>query len=241
MAQQHTRMGSPPEERADWLERTRISLTPVAAPAVLGLFAFGGAMWPVSAYMGGWYGGNQGYAYLWEFGALFGGGAQLIAAVWSYRARNALGTCFFGLWGFWWLAFGLMAALNATGVVPVPKGMVFQEFGFWFITTGIISLLSMVAALRVNLGVTAVAFCAGTGSLLLAAGLFGGYPTVQQAGAADLFAAATIAVYTAAAIMLEEIWGRPLLWVGKTGLSRYPSMSPRYPIEYEHRIPESRI
>lgn len=241
MARKHTYTGPPPEEREDWLQRTRISLTPVAAPAVLGLFAFGGAMWPVAAHMAGWYGTDQSYWFLWEFGAVFGGGGQMVAAVWSYRARNALGTGFFGLWSFWWLSFGLMVALNATGAIPIQTGDVFPAFAFWFITTGVISLLAMVAALRINLGVTAVAFCAGTGSLLLAAGFFGGMPALQHAGAADLFAAATIAVYTAAGIMLEEMWGRTILWYGRTRLSRSPSMTPRYPIEYEHGMPGSRV
>ena len=233
--------GTPPEEREDWVQRTRIQLTPIAAPAVLGLFAFGGATWPVAAHLAGWYGGHDANAYLWEFGALFGGGGQLIAAIWSSRARHALGTGPFGMWGFWWLAWGLMVALDATGVLPLPKSAVFEPFGFWFITTGIITLFGMIAALRVNLGVVAVMFCAGTASLIVAAGKFVGSTALVHAGGADFFAAATFAVYTGAAIMLEEIWGHPVLWVGTTKLSRSPSMAPKFPIEYEHGMPGSRI
>lgn len=236
----HYHLGTPPEERPDWNQHTRIDLTPISAPAVLGLFAFGGAMWPVSAHMGGWYGGAHSYNYLWEFSGLFGGVGELIAAVWSYRARNALGTALFGLWGCWWLAWGLMTALTATGALAPPAGDVFQEFGFWFITTGIVTLFCMVAALRVNLGVFAMAFCAATGSLLGAAGFMGGNVGLQHAAGADLFVAGIFAVYAAAAIMLEELWGRPVLWLGETGLSRTPTMTPLYPIDYEHGVPGSR-
>ena len=253
MSQQQVRPGNggphPPREDEDtrrihdyWQERSRVVLTPVSSPAVLGLFAFGGATWPVAAHLAGWYGGKDSDLFLFEFAALFGGFGQLVAAVWSYRARSALGTGLFGLWGFWWLGWGLMIALDMIHVISLPdKSSPFPEFGFWFITTGIITLAGTVAALRISIGVVLVTLCAGTASLIAAAGYFGGFPTIDNIAGYDFFAAATFAVFTGIAVMLEEHWGRPLLNAGKLRDKRVHEMADEYPIQYDQGMPGSRI
>src|SRR5690349_4356365 len=94
-----------------WEERTRVFLQPVAAPSILGLFGFAGATFMVAAYLAGWYGGATTNEYLFPFAAMFGGVAQFTAAMWSYRARDGLATAMHGMWGAFWMAYGLLFLL----------------------------------------------------------------------------------------------------------------------------------
>jgi succinate-acetate transporter protein len=80
-------------------ERTRFVLQPIAAPSILGLFGFAAATFIVSANLAGWYGNTQSGQYLFPFAATFGGLAQLLAGMWSYRARDGVATAMHGMWG----------------------------------------------------------------------------------------------------------------------------------------------
>src|SRR5690242_20270733 len=71
-------------------DHTRIVLSPIAAPSVLGLFGFAGATFVVAANLAGWYGTSNSPSYLFPFAAVFGGLAQFVAGVWAYRARDSL-------------------------------------------------------------------------------------------------------------------------------------------------------
>ena len=44
------------EDRAAWLARTRVFLTPIAAPSIMGLFGFMIATVMLGAWQAGWYG-----------------------------------------------------------------------------------------------------------------------------------------------------------------------------------------
>jgi succinate-acetate transporter protein len=112
------RNGSAEEQEAFWTERTRIFLNPVAAPSILGLFGFMGATVMVAAWMAGWYGTPATPFTLWPFALTFGGFAQLLAGMWSYKARDGVATAMHGLWGSFWLAFGVITLLAETGVAP---------------------------------------------------------------------------------------------------------------------------
>src|SRR4051812_28720390 len=97
--------------------RPRVILQPIAAPSVLGLFGFAGATFVVAANMAGWYGNAETPGYLFPFAAFFGGLAQFLAGMWAYRARDALATAMHGMWGSFWLAYGLLQLLIVTGVL----------------------------------------------------------------------------------------------------------------------------
>src|ERR1700754_655568 len=103
---------------AFWRDRTRITLTPVAAPSVLGLFGFAAATFMVAANLAGWYGSTDTPLVLFPFALTAGGIAQFLAGMWAYRARDALATAMHGIWGSFWIAFGLYALLVALGALP---------------------------------------------------------------------------------------------------------------------------
>src|SRR5918911_4922409 len=88
--------------------RPRVYLSPIAAPSVLGLFGFAGATFIVAAHLAGWYGNPTSELILAPFAAFFGGLAQFLAGMWAYRARDGLATAMHGMWGSFWLAYGLL-------------------------------------------------------------------------------------------------------------------------------------
>lgn len=76
--------------------------------------------------------------------------------MWAYRARDAVATAMHGMWGSFWLAYGLLQLLVVTGVLAAG-GTLDHALGFWFIALCAITFSGMLGALAEgNLGVTAV-------------------------------------------------------------------------------------
>src|ERR1044072_6961690 len=99
---------------------TRVVLQPIAAPSVLGLFGFAGATFIVAANLAGWYGTPDTPGYLFPFAAFFGGLAQFTAGMWAYRARDAVATAMHGMWGAFWLGYGVPTILIAAPPLKPP-------------------------------------------------------------------------------------------------------------------------
>src|SRR5919202_3076731 len=119
-------------EIGTWTERTRVFLTPIAPPSILGLFGFAGATFIVSAHLAGWYGSQDTPLYLFPFAATFGGIAQFTAAIWAYRARDGLATAMHGTWGAFWMGFGLLFLLGATKTLDLNTNVAHDALAYWF-------------------------------------------------------------------------------------------------------------
>ncbi len=192
----------------------RIYLQPVAAPSILGLFGFAGATFMLSAHLAGWYGSDMTSLYLAPFAFMFGGAAQFLAGMWAFKARDGLATAMHGLWGSFWIAFGILTYMfRATGL---PAGS-FPELGYWFIVLAAITAMGAWAALAENISLFLVLAFLATGSCLEAiAKLTGDVGALQMAAGYALLISSFIAFYTATALMLAEAYGRPVLSLGKT-------------------------
>lgn len=106
-----------------WREHTTIALQPVAAPSILGLFGFAVSTFMVAANLAGWFGNDTSTPLvLFPFAFAFGGIAQLLAAMWSYRARDGLATGIHGAWGSFWIGYGIYTLLVGLNVVPGTAG-----------------------------------------------------------------------------------------------------------------------
>ena len=128
--------------RREVVEETKanILLQPLAAPSILGLYGFAGATFMVAAHMAHWFGGTQTDMVLWPFAAFFGGLAQFLAGMWAYKARDGVATAMHGMWGSFWMAFGVLELLVAAGKVAIPaNGAPFIALGFWFIVLAAIT------------------------------------------------------------------------------------------------------
>lgn len=226
------------DEHERWRDRTQIFLQPVAAPSILGLFGFAGATMMVGAWQAGWYGDANTGLLLFPFALTFGGLAQFLAGMWSYKARDGLATAMHGMWGSFWLAFGLLFGLNAGGVIPTHMmpafGSTNAPWAFWFVVLCVITLFGAIAALGESLALVAVLAPLAAASGLTAVGFFTGGLTITQIGGWVFVGSALAAVYTAGAMMLAESFGRTILPLGKYAVdANIPGRQPYRPMEYE--------
>jgi succinate-acetate transporter protein len=207
------------------------------------LFGFAGATFVVAAYLPGWYGTTDTPLYLAPFAATFGGLAQFLAGMWAYRARDGLATAMHGMWGAFWIAFGVLFTLVAAGALTFDTPVAFDAFGYWFFALGAITAFGAVAALAESIGLFGVLSTLAAGSALLAIGyLTDSTPTAGEgwllAGGWVLVASAILATYTAGAMMLEGAFGRTILPLGKYDRrTNIPGQRFTRPIEYERAEP----
>lgn len=219
-------------EWRDGFARPRVVLQPIAAPSVLGLFGFAGATLIVAANLAGWYGNPTTPEYLAPFAAFFGGLAQFMAGMWAYRARDAVATAMHGMWGSFWLGYGLLWLLVATGKLT-PGPTMNMALAFWFIALCAITISGTLGALvEGKLAVTAVLATLAAGSALAAIGL-GWEGTGWQHAAGWLFViSAGCAWYTATAMMLASAAGKTVLPLFATSAAaNVPGREPVEPVQ----------
>lgn len=197
-----------------WTDSTRIVLQPVAPPSILGLFGFTASTFIVAAQLAGWYGNSHSAVYLAPFAAVFGGVAQFAAAMWSYRARDAVATAVHGAWGSFWIAYGLLFLLVAVGAVTVPAGR-FPELGFWFVPLAAITFSCAMASLGDNLAITVTLIGLTAGAALLAIAYLTGSSAWLHTAGWELVIDAACAFYAGSAMMLHASYGRVILPTGQ--------------------------
>jgi succinate-acetate transporter protein len=224
-----------------WAQRSRIVLTPIAAPSILGLYGFFAATLLVGSNLAHWWGGPTSATLVFPFAMMLGGLAQFVAGIWAYRARDGLATAMHGIWGTFWLAFGLYQWLAATHVLPAVSSPVDVGFGMWFVALGAITAMGALAALATSLGLFAVLGPLAAGSIFAAVGYIGGYGwTLTVAGWLFVFSAG-FAWYLASAMMLEGAFGRTLLPTGQwKAAAMIPGRMATEPIQYERGMPGAR-
>lgn len=218
-------------------ERTRIVLQPIAAPSILGLFGFSAATFIVAANLAGWYGSPTSGVYLFPFAAMFGGLAQLLAGMWSYRARDGIATAMHGMWGSFWLAYGILNLLAATGALTLPTGK-FVELGYWFLTLAAITGMGFVAAMFENVSLASVLGTLAAGSAFAAIFYLTDSGSWETVAGYVFMASAVLAFYTASAMMLEGAAGRVILPLGKPMMeANKPGARMTEPVQYVHGQP----
>lgn len=195
--------------------RAQVSLQPIAAPSILGLFGFAGATFMVAANLAGWYGGAQTPHYLFPFAAMFGGLAQFLAGMWAVKARDGLASAMHGTWGAFWLAYGILQLLFSLRVLPEPTGA-FPALAFWFVILAAVTWAGAAASLATNVGLVSVLTILAAGSTIMAIATFLGSLTLRQISGYVFMASAVAAWYTATALMLHETFGRAILPLGES-------------------------
>ena len=197
----------------------RASLRAIAAPAILGLYGFAGATFMVSANIAGWYGTSDTLEYLAPFAATFGGLAQFLAGMWSFKARDQLASALLSMWGSYWIAFGVLYVLAAAGTLTIPTGA-FPAFGFWFIGLGAVTAVRAIAAIPENVGLVTILGTVALGCGCFAVGLISGTSFWEVIAAYLFIIGALAAFYTASSMLLEGTFGRVVLPLGRTRQAR---------------------
>ena len=227
------------EDRAAWLGRTRVFLTPIAAPSIMGLFGFMIGTVMLGAWQAGWYGNATTPLILWPFALVAGGVLQGAAAIASLRARDGVAVAVHTAWGSFWIAWGIMQLLVATHVMPpIPLGTASPSFAFWFIALTLVTMWGMLGSLAQSLGLFAVLSTLSAGAALTAAGLYAGSLPVIRAGGWLFVISAAAAWLVAGAMTLEHAFGRTILPIGKwSAAANIPGHAVTQPIEYPAGMP----
>lgn len=201
------------EDLRAWRSQTRIFLQPIAAPSILGLFGFAGATFMVSANMAGWFGTAASGSYLFPFAAIFGGLAQFIAGLWAYRARDGLATAMHGMWGSFWIGYGILWGFAAAGAITLPAAQ-FIPFGYWFIVLATLTFFGTVCAAFENISLLGVLGALTAGSASAAVYFLTGVHGWEVGAGWVLQVSAWLAAYTGFAMMLEGSAGKVILPLG---------------------------
>lgn len=231
------------EDELAWRSRSRIMLSPMAAPSIMGLFGFAVATLMVGAWQAGWYGGAKTPLVLWPFAVFVAGVPQFIAAIACLRARDAVALAAHTVWGAFWTAWGILQLLVATHVMaPIPLSATNPGFAFWFIGLAVVTISAMLASLAQSAGLFVTLGTLAAGSSLTPAGFFGGTHGVIMAGGWLFVVSAAAAWYTATAMMLEHAFGRTVLRLFKySKAANVPGGHTTKPIAFSQGMPGVRV
>jgi len=206
-----------PSEETETTAPAQIFLQPIAAPSVLGLFALSAGLWVLATRWAHWYGhGGISDFYIFPFIA-FLGLAQFMAGMWAYRARDGVATALHGIWGAFFMAFGLswlLAGVSRLGSLD----HYYVEFGYWLVALAAITFSVAFAALAENLMISLTAFVLSIGTGVLAVGFLIDNTVLEKIGGWVLVATAVLAWYAASALMIAMATGRVTLPFITTGV-----------------------
>jgi uncharacterized protein len=231
------------EDEEAWRARTRVFLSPIAAPSIMGLIGFAIATLMVGAWQAGWYGNGNTPLILFPFALMAGGVLQTIAAIASFRARDGVAVGVHTAWGAFWLGWGLLQLLVATHVLPAtPLGSANPSLAFWFIALTLVTSLAALASLAQSLGLFTVLGTLTVGAALTAAGFYAGSLGLTQAGGWLFVISAAAAWLVAGAMMMEHSFGRTIIPTGKwSKAANVPGRRPVAPIAYEGGMPGVKV
>jgi succinate-acetate transporter protein len=179
-----------------------------ANPAVLGLLGYGMSTVLLSLI-------NSGIipfdGMIIGMALFFGGAAQTLVATMAFKNKDTFGVVAFGGYSFLWLSFGLIQA----GVFLKWWTADVQAMGWYLVMWAIFTVFLMIASAVapkvltiilaltvVLLGSLGISYLTGNAAL----GLFGGYEGILTGA---------LAMYMAFASLLNEMWGKDVLPLGK--------------------------
>jgi len=189
------------------------------------MFTLGAILFLVCA-PAGWYGPSlQSHVYVLPI-VLFGGLVQLVAGFWAMRNRDSLATAIHGIWGFFWLSYGILSIFFATNILPLNPLAYSTSLGYWSIPLAIVTWAGAATAMRTNVAMSVFLTILGLGSTVSVVGFLAGAPGVIHAAGWILVAAAFAAWYTAAAMLLEWGFDYAVLPIGRRRLIHAQAEAP---------------
>jgi succinate-acetate transporter protein len=186
----------------------------IADPAPLGLAGFALTTLLLSAHNAGW-----APDFIWFGAAIFYGGlAQFVAGMWSFRRGNVFTATAFSTYGAFWFSLATYVFVVVFLKAPVKGADVTNSLGWFLLAFAIFNTYMMFWSLRVNMAVFLVFLTLELTEILLFIGFFNG----SEAGSGLVFVGglvgiltALVAFYTSAADVVSGMAGRYVLPVGK--------------------------
>lgn len=179
-----------------------------ANPAPLGLFAFGMTTILLNLHNAGFFEMNS---MIYAMGIFYGGLAQVIAGIMESKKNNTFGFTAFISYGFFWLSLVGLLVLPKLGWVAAESetGMI-AYLVMWGIFTGLL----FIATLKISKSLQFIFATLTLLFFLLALGDATGNTTIKHLTGYEGIICGASAVYTAAANLLNEVYGKTLLPVG---------------------------
>ncbi len=174
----------------------------------------------VAALMCRWFGLTYTTLAIVPFAAFFGGLAQFLAGMWAFKARDGVATAVHGTWGSFWMGFGALTLLIASGRVPPPAGTFYPALGFWFIVLAAITWTCTFASAAENRCTMLTLMFLSAGSTVLAIALLAGSWGLILVSGYLFLISSFIAWYTASALMINEAFGREVWSLGRSTQAR---------------------
>lgn len=185
----------------------------IADPAPLGLAGFALTTLLLSAHNAGW-----APNFIWIGTAIFYGGlAQFLAGMWSFRRGNVFTATAFSTYGAFWFSLATYIFLVVFLKAPVKGADLTNSLGWFLLAFAIFNTYMLVWSTRINVAVFAVFLTLEITEILLFWGNFNGSKAgeglVQLGGLVGVLTAA-VAFYTSAADVISGMAGRAVLPVG---------------------------
>ena len=188
----------------------------LANPAPLGLAGFGLTTIVLSLFNSGIIKIVEGAAIVVPLAMAYGGTGQFVAGMWEFKKGNTFGATAFTSFGtFWWfyalLGWSENAGLINLGSSPSEKGVVVAVvLAAW----GLFTFYMWIASFKINHAIWTVFLTLWITFFLLALGdAFS--PGIKIAGGYLGLLCGLIALYTSAAIVINETFGRTVVPLGK--------------------------
>lgn len=180
-----------------------------ANPAALGLGGFALTTFILNIVNAGLISGEN-LGIVLPIGIFYGGLAQFCAGMWEFKRGDTFGATCFSSFGAFWMSVALLIILENTGVIsPVPR----EGMAVMFIAWGIFTAYATIASLKVNKAVTSIFVTLTILFFLLVAGEWN--DTVHKIAGYEGILCALIAWYTAAAVLINTLFERDVLPLGK--------------------------
>jgi succinate-acetate transporter protein len=183
----------------------------IADPAAVGLAGFGLTTFALGMINVGAL-STTALPVIFPLALAYGGIVQLLAGMWAFIRGDTFAAVAFSSYGGFWISFW---ALNAFFLKQIPAGEQGAALGLYLALWGFFTLWLWLASFRVNWAVNLVLLTLVAAYGLLAAGKTADSVTTYNIGGAFTLATAAIAWYVAAAVTINQTFGRNILPLGE--------------------------
>jgi succinate-acetate transporter protein len=185
----------------------------LANPAPLGLLGFGMTTVLLNLH-------NAGFYFLGSMilamGLAYGGLAQVIAGIMEFRKGNTFGTLAFSSYGlFWWSLVILLLLPNFTLLSPAVAAADDAAMAAYFFMWGLFTLVMFFGTLKTNRALQFVFMSLVVLFFMLTAVRLTGNATLLKITGWEGIICGASAVYTGLAEVLNEVYGRTVVPLGK--------------------------
>ena len=191
------------------MEQSNITIKDSSAnPAPLGLFGFGMTTVLLNLHNAGIYEMN---AMILAMGIFFGGMAQVVAGIMESKKNNTFGMTAFTSYGFFWLTLVALIVMPKLGWIPATSN---EGMMAYLIMWGIFTFILFIGTFRISRALQFVFATLTVLFFLLAAGDATGNAGLKTFTGYEGILCGLSAIYTGAAGLLNEVYGKAILPTG---------------------------